>query len=106
MMLSPLIRASLDGAIVVALVWIVSRTITALTPSVRTASCGARPPFIVALAWISPIALPILPTIGDGRVNPGRVDRESTRPELRRRQTNNMARPATGDPAAWWRRRS
>jgi beta-lactamase regulating signal transducer with metallopeptidase domain len=68
MMLSPLIllvllvRASVDGAIVVALVWIVSRTITALTPRARTALwwCAAAK-FIVALIAISPVVLPVLP---------------------------------------------
>jgi beta-lactamase regulating signal transducer with metallopeptidase domain len=64
MMLSSLIRASVEGAVVVALVWIVSRTITALTPRARTALwwCAAAK-FIVALVWIAPLALPILPAV-------------------------------------------
>src|SRR5262245_51798670 len=61
MMASTLLRASLDGAIVVAAVWILTRTV-ALTPATRTILwwCAAAK-FVLALAWIAPIELPILP---------------------------------------------
>jgi bla regulator protein blaR1 len=60
-MVSILARASVDGAILVAAVWIVSR-ILRLTPATRTVLwwCAAAK-FVVALAWTTPVAIPILP---------------------------------------------
>lgn len=60
-MVSMLARASMDGAILVAAVWVLSR-ILRLTPATRTVLwwCAAAK-FVVALAWTTPIAIPVLP---------------------------------------------
>lgn len=65
-MLTALLRASVDGAIVVAILWAVARTLRALSPAARAAIwwCGAAK-FIVALVWITPIAIPVLPAAED-----------------------------------------
>jgi beta-lactamase regulating signal transducer with metallopeptidase domain len=56
-----LLRASLDGALVVLAVWLLTRTLT-LTPATRTILwwCAAAK-FVLGLAWIAPIEIPILP---------------------------------------------
>ena len=66
-MVSTLARASMDGAILVAAVWVLSR-ILRLTPATRTMLwwCAAAK-FVVALAWTTPIAIPVLPRRDDGR---------------------------------------
>jgi bla regulator protein blaR1 len=60
-MVSTLARASLDGAILVAAIWVVSRVLR-LTPATRTLLwwCAAAK-FVVALAWTTPVDIPILP---------------------------------------------
>ena len=60
-MMSMLARASMDGAILVAAVWVLSRVLR-LTPATRTMLwwCAAAK-FVVALAWTTPIAIPVLP---------------------------------------------
>ena len=60
-MMAILARASIDGAILVALVWLAARALR-LSPAVRCAlwwCAGAK--FVLALAWISPIPVPVLP---------------------------------------------
>ena len=59
---SILVRAALEGAAVVALVWIVSRTGRRLSPSIQTSLwwCAAVK-FLVALIWTVPLTLPLLP---------------------------------------------
>ena len=56
-----LLRASLDGALVVLAVWLLTRTLT-LTPATRTILwwCAAAK-FVLGLVWIAPIEIPILP---------------------------------------------
>jgi beta-lactamase regulating signal transducer with metallopeptidase domain len=56
-----LLLASIDGALVVAAVWILTRAL-ALTPATRTFLwwCAAAK-FVLALAWTTPILIPILP---------------------------------------------
>jgi beta-lactamase regulating signal transducer with metallopeptidase domain/flagellar biosynthesis chaperone FliJ len=60
-MVSTLARASIDGAMLVAAVWILSRLLR-LSPATRTMLwwCAAAK-FVVALAWTTPIAIPVLP---------------------------------------------
>jgi len=60
-MLSTLARASIDGAVFVAAVWLLTRVLR-LTPAVRTTIwwCAAAK-FLVALVWIAPVGIPILP---------------------------------------------
>jgi beta-lactamase regulating signal transducer with metallopeptidase domain len=61
MMFSTVARASIDGAIAVAIVWILCRWLP-LSSSARTLlwwAAAAR--FVLGLVWTSPIAIPILP---------------------------------------------
>lgn len=57
-----LLRASLDGAIVVAVVWTLIRLLPRLSAATRTFLwwCAAAK-FVVALVWIAPVPVPILP---------------------------------------------
>jgi bla regulator protein blaR1 len=59
--IATLARASIDGALLVAIVWVLSRVLR-LSPATRTVLwwCAAAK-FVVALAWTTPIAIPILP---------------------------------------------
>lgn len=60
-MVSILARASIDGAILVGIIWVLSRLLR-LPPATRTVLwwCAAAK-FVVALAWTTPIPIPILP---------------------------------------------
>ena len=61
-MLPSLLRASSDGALIVAAVWLITRGVRSLSPAARTVLWWiAAAKFIVALVWITPVALPILP---------------------------------------------
>ena len=61
-MLDAFIRASVGGGIAVCLVWTLCRLLPALPPAVRAALwwCAAAK-FLLALAWIAPLRLPLLP---------------------------------------------
>ncbi len=80
MMLAVLARASLEGAIVAALVWTVIRWLPRLSPATRAALwwCVAAK-FLVALVWVTPVELRVLPARAEA---PGAVLR--------------LAMPATG----------
>lgn len=61
-MIAALVRASIGGAVAVAVVWAIGRLLPRLSPAVRatlwwlaTAKC------LVSLVWISPLELPVLP---------------------------------------------
>ena len=62
MMLAVLARASLEGAIVAALVWIAIRCLPRLSPATRAALwwCAAAK-FLLALVWVTPVELRVLP---------------------------------------------
>ena len=62
MMLAVLIRASLEGALVAALIWTVIRWLPRLSPATRAALwwCAAAK-FLLALVWVSPLELRVLP---------------------------------------------
>jgi beta-lactamase regulating signal transducer with metallopeptidase domain len=62
MMVDNLLRASLDGAIVAVLVWIAITWLPRLSPATRTALwwCVAAK-FVLALVWVAPIELQVLP---------------------------------------------
>ena len=62
MMLAVLARASLEGAVVAALVWIAIRCLPRLSPATRAALwwCAAAK-FLLALVWVTPVELPVLP---------------------------------------------
>ncbi|HEX6370251.1 MAG TPA: M56 family metallopeptidase [Longimicrobium sp.] len=61
-MLSLLVRASLEGAVLAAGVWLVCRALPRLSPAARALLwwCVAAK-FIVSLVWLSPIGVPVLP---------------------------------------------
>jgi bla regulator protein BlaR1 len=60
-----LVRASLDGAIVVAAIWLTTCCLRRLSPSTRAALWWcATAKFVVVLFWVTPIAVPILPAEG------------------------------------------
>ena len=62
MMLAVLSRASLEGALVAALIWAVIRVLPRLSPATRAALwwCAAAK-FLLALVWVSPVELRVLP---------------------------------------------
>ena len=61
-MLDTLVRASIDGAIFAAMVWILGRTVSCLPPAAKAFLwwCVAAK-FVVALLWTTPVPLPLLP---------------------------------------------
>ena len=61
-MLEILLRASLEGAILVGAVWALCRFVPRLSPATRTALwwCVAAK-FVLALVWTTPVDIPILP---------------------------------------------
>jgi len=61
-MLSHLARASLEGAVLAAGVWLVCRALPRMSPGVRALLwwCVAAK-FVVALVWLTPIDVPVLP---------------------------------------------
>lgn len=67
-MLGVLMRASLDGAIVVAVVWTLVRLLPRLSAATRTFLwwCAAAK-FVVALVWVAPVPVRILPP-ADSRI--------------------------------------
>jgi bla regulator protein blaR1 len=62
MMLEILVRASFEGAVLVALIWAVCRFLPRLSPATRTVLwwCAAAK-FVLALVWTAPLQVPILP---------------------------------------------
>jgi beta-lactamase regulating signal transducer with metallopeptidase domain len=62
MMLEILVRASVEGAIVVGTIWVVCRLLPRLSPATRTVLwwCAAAK-FVLALVWTVPVHIPILP---------------------------------------------
>jgi bla regulator protein blaR1 len=57
-----LLNASIDGAIFVAIVWILSRAVRTLSPAARTMLWwAAAAKFLIALVWVTPVVVPILP---------------------------------------------
>ena len=62
-MLEILVRASVEGAMLVAAVWAICRFLPRLSPATRTVLwwCAAAK-FVLALVWTAPVLIPILPT--------------------------------------------
>ncbi|WP_420128240.1 M56 family metallopeptidase [Longimicrobium sp.] len=92
-MLSLLIRASLEGTVLAACVWLACRALPRLSPGVRALLwwCVAAK-FVVSLVWLSPVAVPVLPraaadapVAGAGvtaatSLSPPRADKGAVRP--------------------------
>ncbi|HYW30177.1 MAG TPA: M56 family metallopeptidase [Gemmatimonas sp.] len=70
-MLMLLVRASLEGALLAACIWVVCRALPRLSPSVRAILwwCVAAK-FVVAMLWLTPIRLPVLPAALPAAVPP------------------------------------
>src|SRR5687768_1653562 len=106
-MLPLLIRASLEGAVLAAFVWLVCRALPRLSPGVRALLwwCVAAK-FVVALVWLSPVGVPVLPRAATDA--PGAEARVSAAPPLSPLRTGDGARPASppardpGAPALPW----
>jgi len=63
MMSSILLRASLDGGVLVAAIWALCRLMPRLGPATRALLWWcATAKFVLALVWIAPVALPVLPS--------------------------------------------
>jgi bla regulator protein blaR1 len=64
-MLETLARASIDGACLVCVIWIISRALPRLSPAASAMLwwCAAAK-VVVALAWVTPIGVPLLPATG------------------------------------------
>ncbi|HEX8431613.1 MAG TPA: M56 family metallopeptidase [Longimicrobium sp.] len=62
-MLDLLVHASLEGAVLAACVWLFCRALPRMSPGVRALLwwCVAAK-FVVALVWVTPIAVPVLPS--------------------------------------------
>lgn len=104
-MFAHLARASLEGALLAAGVWLVCRALPRMSPRVRALLwwCVAAK-FVVALAWTTPIALPVLPAAA-----PTAAARVTAAPPLAPQDADGAAgRPAAspapgrGAPAIPW----
>jgi len=61
-MTAALLRASIGGAVAVAVVWTIGRLLPRLSPAVRTTLWWlAAAKFLVSLVWVSPFEIPVLP---------------------------------------------
>ncbi|HEX5871940.1 MAG TPA: hypothetical protein VFY65_16035, partial [Longimicrobium sp.] len=93
-MLPLLVRASLEGAVLAAGVWLVCRALPRMSPGVRALLwwCVAAK-FVVSLVWLSPIGVPVLPrAAGDA---PGAGAGVTAAPPLSPRRTGDGTRPAS-----------
>lgn len=62
-MLPTLLNASIDGGIFVAAVWVLTRTLPWLSPASRSLLWwAAAAKFVIALVWVSPLVVRILPS--------------------------------------------
>lgn len=93
-MLSHLVRASLEGALLAACVWLFCRSLPRLSPGVRALLwwCVAAK-FVVALLWISPIGVPVLPRAA--AETPVAAVGVTAAPPLSRPEAVAAARPAS-----------
>jgi hypothetical protein len=63
-MITVLATASVEGAVLVTLVWLLAR-LRHVSPATRTVLwwCAAAK-FVIALVWTAPVEIPVLPTSG------------------------------------------
>src|SRR5215207_3658191 len=91
MMPDLLLRATIESALFVGLIWLLNQALPRLTPAVRATLwwCAAAK-FVIALTWWNPIAVPVLPA--------AEVAAESTHTTITRDPTARSAwRPGTRD---------
>ena len=105
-MLSSLARASLDGAIVVAVVFVLTRAVPHLSPAARAMLwwCAAAK-FILALGWIAPLEVPVLPALAPQPAASIAQRNDPIRLESEQRLSAGVAldaRAATDSTPVWW----
>lgn len=109
-MLSHLARASLEGAVLAAGVWLVCRVLPRKSPGVRAFLwwCVAAK-FVVALAWLTPIGVPVLPRASAATEAPSATEGTTAAPPLSPPEAAGAARrpavpptPGPGAPAIPW----
>jgi bla regulator protein blaR1 len=102
MMLPTLLSASIDGAVFVAAVWLLTRTLSTLSPATRTLLWwAAAAKFVIALVWVSPLVVRILPgeaaTLNTSTISvPVSPPRETAAPSL-----STGRRTEDGKPSRW-----
>jgi bla regulator protein BlaR1 len=102
-MLPLLIRASLEGALLAAGVWMVCRALPRLSPGVRALLwwCVAAK-FVVSLVWLSPIGVPVLPRAADAPgVEAVTAAPSSATPEAAARPAPEPARDSGAPEIPW-----
>jgi beta-lactamase regulating signal transducer with metallopeptidase domain len=108
-MFATLLRASLDGAVLVALVWTVTRVVPRLTPSARTALWWlAAAKFVLGLLWLPPVVVRILPAervptaiTNTAREVPVQADRAATRLTTSAPDSADATPPSLDWPLDW-----
>jgi beta-lactamase regulating signal transducer with metallopeptidase domain len=96
MMLSTLARASVEGGLLVVLIWVAGRMLPRLSPGARTILwwCAAAK-FMAALVWVTPIQVPVLPARVE--VMPAAAERPAIQgPRLPSREDPDRAADARG----------
>ena len=96
-MLSLLARASLEGAVLAACVWLVCRALPRMSPGVRALLwwCVAAK-FVVALVWLTPVGVPVLPAADA----PGTAAGATAAPPLSPQAAGAVNRPALPAPGS------
>ena len=97
-MLPLLVRASLEGAVLAAGVWLLCRALPRLSPGVRALLwwCVAAK-FVVSLVWLSPIGVPVLPRAAAGA--PGAGAGVTAAPLLSPRESSSGGARSASPPA-------
>jgi beta-lactamase regulating signal transducer with metallopeptidase domain len=97
-MLSLLLRASIEGAVLAAGVWLVCRALPRMSPGVRAFLwwCVAAK-FVVALVWLRPVGVPVLPRASADA--PGITAEATAAPPQAARAETRLALPAPGSDA-------
>jgi bla regulator protein BlaR1 len=101
-MLSLLARASLEGAVLAAGVWLACRALPRMSPGVRALLwwCVAAK-FVVALVWLTPIEVPVLPRADAEAVTAAPPLSPPEAPDVNGRPAFLPA-PASGAPEVPW----
>ena len=102
-MLDHLARASLEGAVLAAGVWLVCRALPRMSPGVRALLwwCVAAK-FVVALAWHTPIGVPVLPRADAPGAIAGVTAPPLSPPEAAAGSPASPQAPGPGAPAIPW----
>jgi bla regulator protein BlaR1 len=106
-MVEILVRASLEGAILVGMIWAVCRFLPRLAPATRALLwwCAAAK-FVLALVWTTPVHIPILPAaapLTQNALMPGTEKQFAIEGSLAPASVGSMGKPAgsTGSDRGW-----